>query len=137
MEHYHRLHVTFEFISLRDWLIFIGCPRSLIYRISWSFYWRFEYTFTSMSDYQLEMRRFVFGELRGLVSEYDFGQLEIALFGDGFGFVLQRMWAFRGFRLAQINRSMCEGWFNFYQAICQDSVYQSNWRRCLRHFKWC
>ena len=106
--------LTFEFISLRDWLIFIGCPMSLVYRISWSFYWRFEYTFADMSDYQLEMRRFIFAELRGFVTNYDFEQLEVALFGNGFGFVLQRMWAFRGFRLAGVNRAMCLGWFNFW-----------------------
>ena len=42
----------------------------------------------------------------------DFFDLEVALFGNEFGFILQRMWAFRGFRIAGINRAMCEGWFN-------------------------
>ena len=28
--------LTFEFIQLRDWLLFIGCPMSLVYRIHWS-----------------------------------------------------------------------------------------------------
>ena len=106
--------LTFEFISLRDWLIFIGCPMSLVYRISWSFWWRFNFSYVDMAEYQLEIRRFIFAELRGFVSEYDFGQLEIALFGEGFGFILQRMWAFRGFRLGGIDRAMCEGWFGFW-----------------------
>ena len=121
--------LTFEFISLRDWLIFIGCPMSLVYRISWSFYWRFEYSFTDMSDYQLEMRRFIFAELRGFVSNYDFEQLEIALFGNTFGFILQRMWAFRGFRLAGVDREMCFGWFNIWisEGYDYDITVFNNW----------
>ena len=112
--------LTFEFISLRDWLIWIGCPMSLVYRISWWFYWDFDFTYTGIADYQIRIRQFIFGRLRGFVSDYDFEQLELAVFGDGFGFILQRMWAFRGFRLAGVNRAMCLGWFNFWISFGYD-----------------
>ena len=36
----------------------------------------------------------------------------MALFGKEFNFILQRMWAFSGFKIAGIDRAMCEGWFN-------------------------
>ena len=110
---YEDSELTFEFIQLRDWLIAIGCPRSLIYRISRVFYFRFD-TFSSVaiSDYQVNIRYFIFNELRGFVAETDFNDLENALFGPDFGSILQKMWAFRGFRWAGINRAMCAGWFS-------------------------
>ena len=42
-------------------------------------------------------------------SETDFGDL--GLIFSSFGLILQRMWAFRSFRLGGVDRAMCAGWF--------------------------
>ena len=102
--------LTFEFITLRRWLRFIGCPMSLIYRISRSFYFNFE--LSGSVEYQYEIRTFVFNQLRGFVSDRDFFDLEGALFGPQFGFILQRMFAFRGFKANSVPRMDCGRWFN-------------------------
>ena len=85
---------------------------SLIYRISRAFYLDFNLDGPNvdMEFYQIEVRKFIFGRLRGFVSVQDFADLEFALFNN-FSFILQRMWSFRGFRLAGVNRMACEGWF--------------------------
>ena len=53
----------------------------------------------------------MFGELVGIVSEFDLQALEVGLFGGDFAFVLQRMWAFRGFKIGSIPRAWCFAWF--------------------------
>ena len=66
----------------------------------------------STEQYQYEIRNFVFESLKRFVSSGDFSDLEVALFGDSFGAIIQRMIAFRGFRLAGISRAMCDKfWF--------------------------
>ena len=118
--------LTFEFIQLRDWLIWIGCPMSLVWRISAKFHL---FESVSTEEYQYEIRNFVFESLRGFVSSEDFSDLEFALFGDSFGAIIQRMIAFRGFRLAGISRAMCEGWFNIWTnfGFSYDIIYFTNW----------
>ena len=104
--------LTFEFIQLRNWLIDIGCPMSLVYRISRWFYWDFDFDWSrGVGVYQLQVRRFIFGRLDGYVLDSDFRALEGALFGGGFGGILQRMWAFRGFKLNGVSRMDCGRWF--------------------------
>lgn len=52
--------LSFELIQLRDWLIAIGCPMSLVYRIARFFH----YDFSPIGDqesYQYELRH---GDLR-------------------------------------------------------------------------
>ena len=87
---------------------------SLIYRVSRGFALQYEAFVENVRQdtYQYEVRKFLFGELRGIVNEFDFKQLEIALLDNQFGTILQRMWADRGFRIAKIPRNMCAQWFS-------------------------
>ena len=104
-------HLDFEFITLRDWLIDIGCPYSLVYRVKRVFATRWTYNIANMSEYMVVVREFLLTELAHIVSEFDLQALEVGLFGGDFGFVLQRMWAFRGFRIGSIPRAWCTAWF--------------------------
>ena len=113
-------NLTFEFIQLRRWLIDIGCPMSLIYRVTRNFYLNFDVSFGSIDSYQFFIRRFVFNGLRGFVSERDFVDLEGAMLGGGFGGILQRMWAFRGFRINNVPREMCDEWFGRWRTLGYD-----------------
>ena len=47
--------LSFELIQLRDWLIAIGCPMSLVYRITRFFYYDFNPT-GDQESYQYELR---------------------------------------------------------------------------------
>ena len=109
--------LTFEFIQFRNWLIWINCPWSLIYRISRSFYYFYSVTGTSIESYHVNIRRFILNELRGLVSNDELLELENQLFSTDFGFMLQRMWAFRGFRIGGVPREMCEIWFGAWRTF--------------------
>ena len=102
--------LTFEFITLRDWLIDIGCPQSLIYRITRAFVFDFTLPCDDIEAYQNDMRHFIFSSLEGLVLKQDFLDLETALFGDDFGVILQRMQAFCKFRLNNVPREECVRW---------------------------
>ena len=72
----------------------------------------FNFEFDSIQEYQVQVRPFIIVRLRGFVSAEAFADLEAAFFGDGFGFILQRMWTFRLFRSSGIPRDDCERWFN-------------------------
>ena len=48
--------LSFELIQLRDWLIAIGCPMSLVYRITRFFYYDFN-PIGDQESYQYELRR--------------------------------------------------------------------------------
>ena len=48
--------MTFELIQLRDWLIAIGCPMSLVYRITRFFHYDFNPT-GDQESYQYELRQ--------------------------------------------------------------------------------
>ena len=113
--------LNFEFIQLRNWLVDIGCPMSLVFRISRWFYrdFTFDWSF-GVGSYQLAVRRFIFGRLRGYVRDRDFRDLERALFGGAFGNILQRMWAFRGFRINNVDRADCDIWFTQWARIGYD-----------------
>ena len=99
--------LSFELIQIRTWLRFIGCPMSLIYRLSRRFYFTWTLAGSLSDDYQYEIRKFVFSSLRGFVAERDFFDLESALFGPSFGFIVQRMVAFRIFKNRNVPRDMC------------------------------
>ena len=88
--------LSFELIQLRTWFRFIGYPLSLIYRLPRRFHYHWTTQLLS-NEYQYELRHFVFSTLRGYVTETDFFDLESAIFGP-FGFIIQRMAAFRIFK---------------------------------------
>ena len=102
---------TFEFIQIRDWLIFIDCPMSLVYRVSRLFYYEYDFYGGGIGSYSLYIRDFIFHKIRGYVSPRDFIDLQRALLGPSFGGILQRMWAFRGFRLNGVPVLDCGRWF--------------------------
>ena len=106
--------LTFELIQLNRWLRFIGCPMSLIYRVSRGFALQYEAFVENVRQdtYQYGVRKFLFGELRGIVSSFDFKQLEKALLDNQFAIILQRMLVLREFRIAKIPREMCAQWFS-------------------------
>ena len=81
----------------------------------------FEFDFAfGIGSYQLAVRRFIFSRLRGYVPDSDFRDLETALFGGGFGNILQRMFAFRGFAINGVAREDCEVWFNNWVTLGYD-----------------
>ena len=106
--------LTVELLQLTSWLKFIGCPMSLVYRIARSFHFKFSLEIESIDIYLVNIRRFILESLSGIVLNSDFQALEVQLLNPqfNFGFILQRMWAFRGFRLARVPRTMCDIWFS-------------------------
>ena len=92
----------------------IGCPPSLVYRIARSFHFNFTLDIESVDVYLVNIRKFILESLSGIVLNSDFQALEIQLLNPQFNFeiILQRMWAFRGFRLARVPRAMCDIWFD-------------------------
>ena len=105
--------LTFEFIQLRDWLLFIGCPMSLVYRIQFAFDFDIIDCPADAGAYLVETVNFILGSIEGRVSEKDYNDLEkFLLDADGeFGFVIQRMLSFRCFRAAGYPRMDCGRWF--------------------------
>ena len=87
---------------------------SLVYRIARSFHFKFSLEIESIDIYLVNIRRFILESLSGIVLNSDFQALEVQLLNPqfNFGFILQRMWAFRGFRLARVPRAMCDIWFS-------------------------
>ena len=90
--------LTFELIQFRTWLYDIGCPMSLIYRVSRAYEAEFgTYSISDVGDYQLRLIRWVIMRCESELSTRDFQDFQNALFGGQFRFIIQRMWAFRTF----------------------------------------
>ena len=90
--------LTFELIQFRTWLYDIGCPMSLIYRVSRAYEAEFgTYPISAVPEYQISLIRWVIMRCESELSTRDFQDLQNALFGAQFRFIVQRMWAFRTF----------------------------------------
>ena len=90
--------LTFELIQFRTWLYDIGCPMSLIYRVSRAYEAEFgTYSISDVGNYQISLIRWVIMRCESELSTRDFQDLQNALFGGQFRFIVQRMWAFRTF----------------------------------------
>ena len=90
--------MTFELIQFRTWLYDIGCPMSLIYRVSRAYEAEFgTYSISDPADYQIRLIRWVIMRCESELSTRDFQDLQGALFGGQFRLIVQRMWAFRTF----------------------------------------
>ena len=49
---------------------------------------------------------------------YELQALESAMFSEEFDFVIQRMWAFRIFRIRDVPRTIMLGWFKSWNQEC-------------------
>ena len=105
--------LTFDFIQLRDWLLFIGCPMSLVYRIQIAFDFELISCPSDAGAYLVEQVNFILGAIEGRVSDKDYNDLEKFLLDpEGeFGYVVQRMMSFRCFRAEGYPRMDCGRWF--------------------------
>ena len=123
--------LDFDFDHVKD----IGCPMSLIYRLSRDFYigqdsFYTMYITVSSTDYSNTIRNFILTRLRGRVTDMDFKSLEAMIYGRQFSLISQRMWAFRIFREQNVPRMDCQRWFTAWQTLGYDYdiTLFSNWQ---------